>query len=201
MFDKIKRMLSEEERAVSPVIGVILMVAITVILAAVIGTFVLGLGNQVGNSAPSTSLTISDAGNNYNATNLSASVPPAGDQNVFTISHDNGEKLDEENLRITVRYASNNSLVADFNPVSTNVTEGDDIEMNWTVNGDYLRPEDDITVGDTITLLDNSTAPSAAYTPTASNALPDFNDDTEYVVTVIHVPSDSQLATRTVELS
>ena len=32
-----------EERAVSPVIGVILMVAITVILAAVIGTFVLGI--------------------------------------------------------------------------------------------------------------------------------------------------------------
>ena len=40
------------ERAVSPVIGVILMVAITVILAAVIGTFVLGLGDQVGESAP-----------------------------------------------------------------------------------------------------------------------------------------------------
>lgn len=40
------------ERAVSPVIGVILMVAITVILAAVIGTFVLGLGDQVSESAP-----------------------------------------------------------------------------------------------------------------------------------------------------
>ncbi|MFO7927281.1 type IV pilin [Natronomonas sp.] len=36
-----------DDRAVSPVIGVILMVAITVILAAVIGTFVLGLGDQV----------------------------------------------------------------------------------------------------------------------------------------------------------
>jgi flagellin-like protein len=35
------------DRAVSPVIGVILMVAITVILAAVIGTFVLGLGDSL----------------------------------------------------------------------------------------------------------------------------------------------------------
>ncbi|MFC4248559.1 type IV pilin [Natribaculum luteum] len=35
---------SENERAVSPVIGVILMVAITVILAAVIAAFVLDLG-------------------------------------------------------------------------------------------------------------------------------------------------------------
>ena len=42
-----------EERAVSPVIGVILMVAITVILAAVVGAFVLGLGDQVSETAPS----------------------------------------------------------------------------------------------------------------------------------------------------
>jgi flagellin-like protein len=38
---------TRDDSAVSPVIGVILMVAITVILAAVIGTFVLGLGDQV----------------------------------------------------------------------------------------------------------------------------------------------------------
>ena len=50
----IKKFLSES-RAVSPVIGVILMVAITVILAAVIGTFVLGLGDQVGDNAPQAS--------------------------------------------------------------------------------------------------------------------------------------------------
>jgi flagellin-like protein len=34
-----------DDNAVSPVIGVILMVAITVIMAAVIGTFVLALGD------------------------------------------------------------------------------------------------------------------------------------------------------------
>ena len=44
--------LFTEERAVSPVIGVILMVAITVILAAVIGAFVLGLGDSVSETAP-----------------------------------------------------------------------------------------------------------------------------------------------------
>jgi flagellin-like protein len=38
---------NDDTEAVSPVIGVILMVAITVILAAVIGTFVLGLGENV----------------------------------------------------------------------------------------------------------------------------------------------------------
>ncbi|ELY64710.1 type IV pilin [Natrinema versiforme] len=38
---------NEQERAVSPVIGVILMVAITVILAAVIAAFVLDMGDSV----------------------------------------------------------------------------------------------------------------------------------------------------------
>ncbi|XGI82880.1 type IV pilin [Halorutilales archaeon Cl-col2-1] len=49
MVRKAKEKLSDD--AVSPVIGVILMVAITVILAAVIGTFVLGLGGQVQQNA------------------------------------------------------------------------------------------------------------------------------------------------------
>jgi len=47
--------LIQDEDAVSPVIGVILMVAITVILAAVIATFVLGLGDSLSNNAPQAS--------------------------------------------------------------------------------------------------------------------------------------------------
>ena len=47
----LKDFVSDEDRAVSPVIGVILMVAITVILAAVIGTFVLNLGDSVQQNA------------------------------------------------------------------------------------------------------------------------------------------------------
>jgi len=52
-FSQIKPKLvgSDDERAVSPVIGVILMVAITVILAAVIAAFVLDLGDSVGEEA------------------------------------------------------------------------------------------------------------------------------------------------------
>ena len=47
--------LFTDESAVSPVIGVILMVAITVILAAVIGSFVLNLGGSLQQSAPQAS--------------------------------------------------------------------------------------------------------------------------------------------------
>ena len=45
------KQLFRDDNAVSPVIGVILMVAITVILVAVIASFVLGLGDQ-NNPAP-----------------------------------------------------------------------------------------------------------------------------------------------------
>ena len=53
---------TRNDSAVSPVIGVILMVAITVILAAVIGTFVLGLGDNV-QEAPSAGVQVDRVAN------------------------------------------------------------------------------------------------------------------------------------------
>ena len=53
--------LTNENRGVSPVVGVILMVAITVILAAVIGTFVLDLGSNVQQN-PQAGVTFSEEG-------------------------------------------------------------------------------------------------------------------------------------------
>jgi flagellin-like protein len=51
---KFKQLLTDDD-AVSPVIGVILMVAITVILAAVIASFVLGLGDSADEVQPNSS--------------------------------------------------------------------------------------------------------------------------------------------------
>ncbi|ADE02789.1 type IV pilin [Haloferax volcanii] len=85
-----KHLLAEDD-AVSPVIGVILMVAITVILAAVIGTFVLGLGDQVGNTAPQASF-----GFDYNGTAL-------------TVTHESGTSIDAAQVNITSSVALNDS--------------------------------------------------------------------------------------------
>ncbi|WP_232701537.1 type IV pilin [Halobacterium wangiae] len=57
----------EDDRGVSPVIGVILMVAITVILAAVIATFVLGFPDQVSNNV-NAGADVSQNSNDGNAT-------------------------------------------------------------------------------------------------------------------------------------
>ena len=76
--------LFTEDRGVSPVIGVILMVAITVILAAVIGAFVLGLGDQASQSAPQASFDWSFDTNEDNV----------------TITHAGGDNIDKNNLRM-----------------------------------------------------------------------------------------------------
>jgi len=81
--------LFTEDRAVSPVIGVILMVAITVILAAVIGTFVIGLGDDLGSSAPSASF---DA-----ELNDSSGPITEGDDLVF-FTHRSGDSIDGDNI-------------------------------------------------------------------------------------------------------
>ena len=81
---KPSNLFNTDDRAVSPVIGVILMVAITVILAAVIGTFVLGLGDSLGDSQPTAQL-------NVDVDNSSETV---------TISHEGGDPLDTADLEI-----------------------------------------------------------------------------------------------------
>ena len=77
---------ADDERAVSPVIGVILMVAITVILAAVIGTFVLGLGDQVQETAPNAQF----------SGNFEGEVG-TGTANL-TFAHEGGDSIDSERL-------------------------------------------------------------------------------------------------------
>lgn len=85
------RLVTDDE-AVSPVIGVILMVAITVILAAVIGTFVLNVGD-VDERPPQTTIGFEyDTGDSVPAhgCNVSAATP----EGVLAVSHEGGDSLD-----------------------------------------------------------------------------------------------------------
>jgi flagellin-like protein len=81
--------LLTEDRAVSPVIGVILMVAITVILAAVIGTFVLGLGQNV-QSTPQASFSF-----DFTASNTTVDI-----------THTGGDTLEKDENANTVEIIS-----------------------------------------------------------------------------------------------
>jgi flagellin-like protein len=81
------RIFRRNEDAVSPVIGVILMVAITVILAAVIAAFVFGLGGQQV-AAPTVSIT---AANN----------PDTTDKDI-KIQHKGGDMLKSNDWKLSI---------------------------------------------------------------------------------------------------
>ncbi|WP_424001180.1 type IV pilin [Haloarcula salina] len=79
----LKALLTDDD-AVSPVIGVILMVAITVILAAVIASFVLGLGDTASQTTPQASFSF-----DYSET----------DKNL-KITHDGGDSILSDELYV-----------------------------------------------------------------------------------------------------
>jgi flagellin-like protein len=106
MIDQIRTALGgTEDRAVSPVIGVILMVAITVILAAVIGTFVLGLGDKVSQSAPQASLQVE----NTNTTSV-------------VLKHSGGDPINAQDTTIKAAVDGSNEITASS-------SNGKDIEL------------------------------------------------------------------------
>ncbi|ELZ25815.1 hypothetical protein C475_10159 [Halosimplex carlsbadense 2-9-1] len=90
---KLKQLLDDDD-AVSPVIGVILMVAITVILAAVIASFVLGLGNQAQQGAPTATI-----GFDYEQIDENSG---SGQSNwgVLSVSHDGGDSVSSQELYV-----------------------------------------------------------------------------------------------------
>ncbi|GAB3413830.1 type IV pilin [Haloparvum alkalitolerans] len=113
------RNLLSDDRAVSPVIGVILMVAITVILAAVIGTFVLGLGDSVQQTSPSASF-----GFDYGDT-------PADN---VTIAHEGGDSIDNSTLSVNVEGADEGTWPEADGTVSagSSITLGSDAAADIT---------------------------------------------------------------------
>jgi len=145
------KQLFDDDRAVSPVIGVILMVAITVILAAVIGTFVLGLGDQVQSTTPQASFGF-DAG--------TTDIQVDGGSNheevkTVTVTHESGDTIDAANIGLSVNgetaYAADGNDTADTFTgdvsagVSVTIVGATDVEVDTGSSGDvynYIDAED-----------------------------------------------------------
>ena len=105
---KVGNSLTADDRGVSPVIGVILMVAITVILAAVIGTFVLGLGDSIGNSATA-GITVE----NENTTNATIRLTNEGTATQVNVTNGSSTvELDNVGDSVTAGSESGTDLTA-----------------------------------------------------------------------------------------
>jgi len=177
MISKLKAVL-DDDRGVSPVIGVILMVAITVILAAVIGTFVLGLGDSL-QTTPQLSTSVSDAGDDY--------AGDTADSTAFVITHNNGDSVDVSDVKIVVRD-DNNAEVATFEADSwTDTGDGADSEtLQATLDGSDLSGagSGEFSVGSTVTIYGDG----SGTTTTSDWTLQPTNT---YTIQIVHVPSDS----------
>ena len=121
---KLSNIFTDDE-AVSPVIGVILMVAITVILAAVIGAFVLNLGGGQ-NSAPQASFEFSDV----------------NDDDAVEISHDGGDAID--NSTISIQGESTTISSSDLDS-SSEWTTGEEINTSGGTLSD-VNPNENIQI-------------------------------------------------------
>ena len=125
----LKQFFTEDSnRGVSPVIGVILMVAITVILAAVIGAFVLGLGDQVSNNAPQASFEF-EFENDRNA----------------TVTHGGGDDIEADTITVTLNGSD-----------MYNGTAGPNTDGNFSNEG--WDGSDTISTGDQLKIRNNDTS-------------------------------------------
>ena len=121
----------DDDRAVSPVIGVILMVAITVILATMVGSVFLDFAGQISEQPP-------QAAFEYEFDD---------EEDEVTVTHASGEQIDSSSLRILVdgteAYPDEEGEY-EVDNIDDTVEAGDSFDITYDGGGD--RPEASIRI-------------------------------------------------------
>ena len=131
---------TDNARAVSPVIGVILMIAITVILATVVGTFMLGVGNNIDRNAPSATFEweVSDGGNGW-----------ADNDDWVNVTHTGGDRIQPGTVSATIGGNDVDGLGANW---SDPIEAGDTVTITDGSTTDHATVSQ-IEDGDTVRLI------------------------------------------------
>ncbi len=169
----IRRGFVREEKAVSPVIGVILMVAITVILAAVIASFVFGLGAKAPKAAPQASLTVTADANatTYRSSELTNT------SDLIIITHQGGENIPWTDIKVIVE-ANNVSAVTNDNALTypdPDSTQGYGWYKDEISSNEFWEPGEKLVVG---------------FNNTAKN---EFDPGETVTIKVLHTPSNQMI--------
>ena len=152
------------------------MVAITVILAAVIGTFVLGLGDSL-SQAPQSQISVQDSSANSQPVNDATNA-------LIEISHDGGDALVDGDYSVQIRKGTSGSYTTLYEGGSgANWTDAADVQVGFTPNPGEL------TVGDTGTIYVSKTTTG------------DYDYSGKWDVQIVHKPSDSIIVSRTVTVN
>lgn len=181
---------SPNERGVSSVIGVVLVVTITVILAAVIGALVLDFGDSGREPGPNTALAFSEGTDHYDP----AATSP---QDMFVIEFSAGEELELRTLKVTLRNVSSNAFLLTWDGrtgFDASTSNGAIDDWNVTLKGNNVTAgasaDDTMDAGDMMKLTAEN----------ASNIDGDGTDQ-DYTIVITHKETDSTVARTTIRLT
>lgn len=180
--------IDDPQRGFAPLLGVILMVAITVLLAAILGTFAITLSEQGSQVGPIASLSVGDAAHNYD--------PTANSETLFEIHHQAGEQVAVYDVRVTIRRSGTSELVltwTGWSGIDTAHTKGTASDWRLEFNGKDITngTSTTMTVGDVIVVSVDADAIGG------SSELPDSE---MYIVTIADGKTSKPIARTAVGL-
>lgn len=174
----------DDTRAVSSVIGVILIVAVTVILAAVTSTLALGLVDNLKDTGPVAEISIADAPDNAPPPQKSTNGEVS---NWAEISHNNGDIIDASDLKILIKDSSGTTVATleQSNSYSHFATDG---------SGDTLELYSDSSRSSVVDTSSTLTAGETWYISVDNARYPAHElgfPDGQYTIVIVHTPSQS----------
>lgn len=139
--------ISPRDRGVSPVIAVILMVAITVILAAVIGSFVLDIGDKLNEGPPQAQFSAEQSEVTLQGRNGATKTYTA-----VNITHMGGDPIDTTDITVTAGGdpAFGWAAIGEQDPYADDYSMDKTGHLQWVGPGDRY---DTLTAGDTMRVV------------------------------------------------
>jgi FlaG/FlaF family flagellin (archaellin) len=131
---KARRIIIKNERAISPVIGVIISVTITIIITSIIAASILGFGYT--NSGPMTKFTATDHVDDLNINNT-------GNNNLVLLHHINGDSLNLSEIIIQIKGPG------DLSFIRCNTTQGSNDVYYANLSGQMIVGDTRIITTDT----------------------------------------------------
>jgi flagellin-like protein len=148
-----------DTRAVSPVVGVALMIAITVTLAATVGVFATSVGDQLPADRPTANFAFE-----FHDT-------PQGDRDELVVVHEGGDSVDPMQLRLVVSGAEAYDGPGESGTCSVATRDSN----RWSAHG--MGTTGDVSAGDTATVTNGLFETAAGTTLPADACDSDGADD------------------------
>ncbi|PAU82843.1 hypothetical protein CK500_11970 [Halorubrum salipaludis] len=121
-----------EDRAVSKVVGVVLMTAIVIVLAATVATMLTGFAGMLSDPAPQVvfSFEYDDDVEDPN-TEYHPSIP-SGAEEVLAVRHAGGEQLDPDHIEVITRITTDDGDVIEHRDLWSEASTGEDSALTVT---------------------------------------------------------------------